>query len=310
LIVAHYENVYGASVRALNEVRARLAAIDIAAASAPEIRALKQEELETIGSVTLHELYFASLGTGSSGYRGDGEIPGAILDAMKESFGGMSRWKGEFVALARALAGRSGWVVLGYQPSGKRLVNHLVLEDSQAAFHHAPLLALDMYEHAYFPEFGANVDAYIDAFLRNIDWESVAGRLNVAGRAPDSQTAGPGSEACLASISAEELSEKFAKSEPVQIVDARPRHYFSKAVDMMDAATWRDPERVDDWCGTLSKDVPVAVYCAYGFHVGCGVTAVLRDRGFDARFLRGGLSAWYGIGGARKLRPGASIPQR
>jgi Fe-Mn family superoxide dismutase len=85
----------------------------------------------------------------------------------------------------------------------------------------------------------------------------------------------------------------------VQLLDARPRHYFSRVTDMMEGAVWRDPERVDDWCAELSANAPVAVYCAYGFHVGCGVAAALRQRGFDARYVRGGLSAWYGIGGAR-----------
>ena len=50
-------------------------------------------------------------------------------------------------------------------------------------------------------------------------------------------------------------------------------------------------------------DQPVAVYCAYGFHVGCNVTRVLRARGLDARYVRGGLSAWYAAGGARAMRP-------
>jgi superoxide dismutase, Fe-Mn family len=89
----------------------------------------------------------------------------------------------------------------------------------------------------------------------------------------------------------------------VQVLDARPRHYFSKVMDMMAGAVWRDPERVEEWCAELTIDTPVAVYCAYGFHVGRGVTAALRERGFDARYVEGGLSAWYGIGGARALRP-------
>jgi Fe-Mn family superoxide dismutase len=47
----------------------------------------------------------------------------------------------------------------------------------------------------------------------------------------------------------------------------------------------------------------VVVYCTYGFYVGCAVTATLRERGFDARYLRGGLSGWFAAGGARALRP-------
>jgi Fe-Mn family superoxide dismutase len=59
---------------------------------------------------------------------------------------------------------------------------------------------------------------------------------------------------------------------------------------------------VDEWIGDLSTDRPIAVYCAYGFHVGCNVTRTLRERGFDARYIRGGVSAWYAAGGSRALR--------
>jgi len=106
----------------------------------------------------------------------------------------------------------------------------------------------------------------------------------------------------LPSLSVEELAARLAKGEPVQVLDARPRHHISRTVDLMQGAIWRDPDRVDEWIGELSTDEPVAVYCAYGFHVGCSVTRTLRERGFDARFIRGGVSAWYAAGGARSLR--------
>jgi len=48
------------------------------------------------------------------------------------------------------------------------------------------------------------------------------------------------------------------------------------------------------------------MYWSYGFNVGCAVTATLRERGFDARFLRGGLSGSYAAGGARSPRQGTS----
>src|SRR4030095_12542515 len=43
-----------------------------------------------------------------------------------------------------------------------------------------PILALDMYEHAYHIDFGANATAYIDAFHRNIDWVSTQTRYEDA----------------------------------------------------------------------------------------------------------------------------------
>ena len=68
----------------------------------------------------------------------------------------------------------------------------------------------------------------------------------------------------------------------------------------MQGATWRDPDRVKEWAGELSKSDPVVVYCAYGFHVGCQTAIALRDLGFDAKFMKGGHSAWKAIDGPVK----------
>lgn len=85
---------------------------------------------------------------------------------------------------------------------------------------------------------------------------------------------------------------------PVQFIDARPRHYFSRTQDIIQGATWRDPELIQEWAGQLKKDEPVVVFCAYGFHVGCRMAIALRDAGLDATYMKGGHSAWKAMGGA------------
>ena len=70
--------------------------------------------------------------------------------------------------------------------------------------------------------------------------------------------------------------------ERVQIIDARPRHYTTKSQDIMEGAVWRDPERLEEWIGELSKTEPVVTYCVYGFHIGCQTASALRKAGFDA----------------------------
>jgi Fe-Mn family superoxide dismutase len=71
MVVGHYENHYGKAVRALNAVGRELAALD-APPPPNRLGRLKQEELALLGSVTLHELYFANLG----GYRRAGPNTG------------------------------------------------------------------------------------------------------------------------------------------------------------------------------------------------------------------------------------------
>ncbi len=275
MLVSHYENDYGGAVRTLNAVRSDLAALDDKTPG-DRIRSLKREELLAMGSVTLHELYFGNLG-------GEGnKIPDQVRAMLEEHFGSVAAWRREFLGAARSLAGGSGWV--------------------QAAVDAAPVLALDMYEHAYHMDFGANAVAYIDAFMRNVDWAAVIERMDAV-RADRSLPSDDPSDQSLPSLSIEELTARLAKGEPVQVVDARPRHHISRNVDLMEGAIWHDPDRVEEWIGELSPDQPVAVYCAYGFHVGCNVAKALRERGFDARYIRGGVSAWYAAGGARALRP-------
>jgi Fe-Mn family superoxide dismutase len=297
LVVSHYENNYGSAVRTLNAVRRELAGLE-AGAPAYRVRALKREELVTANSVALHELYFGNLG-------GEGnKIPPQIGAVLEEHFGSAGAWRREFVAAAEALAGGSGWALLTYSRRDARFWNQSALDHTQAAVDAAPVLALDMFEHAYHLDFGANATAYIDAFMRNINWPAVIERIAAvrAGRALPQEDP---SDRTLPSMSIEELAAQLAKGEPIQVLDARPRHHISRTVDLMEGAVWRDPDRVEEWIDELSPGQPVAVYCAYGFHVGCGITRTLRERGYDARFVRGGVSAWYAAGGARALRPAA-----
>jgi Fe-Mn family superoxide dismutase len=309
LVVNHYENEYGTAVRTLNAIRDDLAQLDLSAMSAHQVRAIKNEELAALGSVHLHELYFATLGgDGAVTFTGGGAgstMPQAIAGEIERHFGSFAAWRREFVALAKSLSHGSGWSILAYSRPDKRLVNHIAIDHSHALVDSTPLVALDMYEHAYQLDFGSNAAAYVDAFLRNINWTAVNERL-VAALGGDGVRQGNSDADALPSVSVEELSGKLASHEHVEIIDARPKHYFSRVDDMMQGAVWRDPERVEEWSRVLEPDTPVVVYCAYGYAVGCGVTAALRDRGLDAKYLRGGVSAWYAAGGERALKPRVS----
>ena len=292
LIVSHYENNYGGAVRAANAIQHDLAALDLATTPGHLLRSLEREALSANNSIALHELYFENLG-------GDGRITPAVAAALDAHWGSVDAWRKQFIAAAQALRGGSGWVVLARTGRDGRLTNHVAVDHTQSLVDSAPLLVLDMYEHAYHIDFGANATAYIDAFMRNVDWSVVERRLDqTAGKAAN-PAALAGDE--LPSVSIEELSEQLAHGERLQLLDARPRHYYSRSTDMMQDAIWRDPTRVGEWSHELTADAPVYVYCAYGFHVGCGVTAELRERGFDARYVRGGLSAWWAAGGKRSL---------
>jgi len=311
MVVSHYENHYGGAVRALNEVRRELAALD-AAVPASRLGRLKREELSLMGSVALHELYFANLG----GFRRAGpnsglgrpdwhEVPDDFAQEIMADFAGAGAWRREFTAMAQSLASGSGWVILAYARRQKRFWNQIATDHTQAAVDSAPVLVLDMYEHAYQMDFGANATAYIDTFFRNINWEVVLKRIKAAQNDQPPPSEDPSRTTDIPSLSVEELAAEVANGSGVQIVDARQRDHMSRYSDLMAGATWRDPDHVEEWIGELKPDKPVAVYCAYGFDVGRNVTKTLIERGLDARFVRGGVSAWYAAGGGRSLKPAA-----
>src|SRR5262249_25782726 len=253
MVVGHYENTYGNAVRTLNAVCGELATLD--AGTPPyRLRSLKREELSLMGSVALHELYFANLG----GYRRAGpnsglgrpdwhEVPDAFTAGIAADFGSADAWRREFVGTAQSLAGGSGWVLLTYSRRQKRFWNQIATDDTQAAVDAAPVLVLDMYEHAYQVDFGANATAYIDAFIRNINWEAVLKRIEAVRNDQPLPNEDPSWTTDMPSLSVEELAEQIANGSGVQIVDARQRNHMSRYVDLMAGATWRDPDPVRGW---------------------------------------------------------------
>src|ERR1700716_1524781 len=295
LIESHYENNYGAALSRLNAISEEIERFDFGATSDQSLARLKRDETAALNSTLLHELYFASLG-------GDGRVlPDPLASAVTKDFGSVDRWRREFAGIANGMAGSSGWVLLTYVPRDGRLINQIASEHDQCIAGGVPILALDMYEHAYHLEFGANASAYIAAFMRNIDWSAVQLRYEDAIKVPPPRPLEQKQFADVPSISVEEVTAMMKQGTPVQIIDTRPRHYTTKAQDIMEGAVWRDPERLDEWIGTLSKTEPVVTFCVYGFHIGCQTASALRKAGFDARYMAGGPNASEGIKGPVRL---------
>ena len=294
LIESHYENNYGGALRRLNAITAKLESLDFDNTAGYIVNGLKREELIALNSTLLHELYFASLG-------GEGKPTAPLAEALARDFTSVDRWRGEFLAMANGLAGGSGWVLLVYVPRDRRLINQLATDHSGAIAGGVPILALDMYEHAYHIDFGANAGAYIDAFMRNVDWKAVQARYEDACKVAPPRPLVQEEFGDLPGVGVEEVRAMLAAGN-AQIIDARPRHSLSRMGDIIDGVTWRDPDRVQEWAGDLSKSEPVIVYCAYGFHVGCKTAIALREAGFDAKYMTAGHSGLRAIGTPTKLR--------
>lgn len=168
LLTSHHQNNYGGAVRRLDQIARALAALDPATAPGFQLNGLKREELLAWNSMILHEIYFAGFGRP--------DAPAAPLaKAIERDFGSHDRWRAGFAAMGKALGGGSGWVLLTWSARDRRLVNQWAADHSMTLAGATPLLALDMYEHAYHIDYGANAGAYVDAFMKAIDWRAASG---------------------------------------------------------------------------------------------------------------------------------------
>jgi superoxide dismutase, Fe-Mn family len=165
-VEAHYK-LYQGYVAKRNEILGKLAEVDLSAGNQvySEVRALKVDLTFAIGGVKNHEIYFEHLG-------GEGGDPtGLIAELIKRDFGGVAEWRGDLKVTG--MGGR-GWAWTAYDWDEGRLFNYI--GDAQNTFpiwNATPLVALDVYEHAYFLDYQTDRASYIDAFFNNLDWATV-----------------------------------------------------------------------------------------------------------------------------------------
>ena len=279
LIASHYENNYGGAVRRLNGIRGELGALDPATVPGFRLNGLKREELIAANSMLLHEVYFDSLGEG-----GGGDPGGDLGEAIARDFGSIEKWRAEFAAMGKALGGGSGWVVLTRSPRDGTLSNVWSADHTHALAGGTPLLALDMYEHAYHLDFGANAGAYVDAFMANVSWTRAAARF--AGT--------PVESAALMEPTA--ALEMLAGDPDLLVIDARLEADATMTPFRLRGAQRVPPERVAEVVKALPKGGKALVYCAWGFEIGGNAAAKLRERGIDAVAVAGGIGAWRADG--------------
>jgi Fe-Mn family superoxide dismutase len=176
ILTSHYENNYGGAVKRLNAITEQLVALDWNKAPGFAVNGLKREELIAMNSMILHELFFAGLGEPNQ--------PGPALSAaVAKDFGSMDRWRTEFVAMGKALGGGSGWVLLTYSPRDRRLSNCWAADHTMTLAAGTPILALDMYEHAYQMDFGAKAGDYVAAIMGTLNWSNADKIFENASRA-------------------------------------------------------------------------------------------------------------------------------
>ena len=121
----------------------------------------------------LHDLFWQNMSP-----KGDDAPTGPLADRIEQDFGSHDAWEGEFRAAARDA---SGWALLVYDSFSNQLRNVVVDKHDQGALWGShPILALDVWEHSYYHDYGPDRSSFVDAFFEVVDWEEPGHRYSQA----------------------------------------------------------------------------------------------------------------------------------
>lgn len=168
-LTIHHDKLYAGYVAKMKEVAGKLKemnqtgiGLDASNQSYSDLRSLRDAETFTTNGVYLHEYYFSILG-------GNGEPKGALVDELVEKYGSIEKFIAFFSASGMAMR---GWVVLAWDTQIQRLkIYGCDAHNQGGVWGCMPIIVLDVYEHAYFADYGSDRKAYIADFWKNVNWE-------------------------------------------------------------------------------------------------------------------------------------------
>lgn len=125
---------------------------------------LQQNILFNWGGVLNHETFFNSLNPKREKPKGD------FLKKINNVFGNYENFKNAFKQSALQIKG-SGYTFLVTDKNDNLRIINLSNQDCPYSYQLIPLIALDMWEHAYYLNYKYNKNAYIDNFFDTVDFQ-------------------------------------------------------------------------------------------------------------------------------------------
>ncbi|WP_045764403.1 superoxide dismutase [Xanthomonas albilineans] len=173
LSAATLDHHHGQHQRSLVErLNARIAGSELADLPLEDLLRRAQGHLfEEAAEIWNHAFYWRGLRP-----RGGGEPGGALGELLTKRFGDIASFKTEFTRMALSVFG-SGWVWLVQRPDDSLAVIVTANGVSPLTGHDVPLLACDIWEHAYFIDYPSDRARYLEAFWKLVNWEFVATNL-------------------------------------------------------------------------------------------------------------------------------------
>lgn len=169
-ISIHHDKLYAGYVNKRNEIAEKLKGLTEEELTAGNqiysyLRGLKEGETFAANGDILHRCYFSHLG-------GDGDYGNSVVaKKLIEKYGSVEKFFIHFKA--NGMAAR-GWAILAYDSSDQKLrIFNADAQNHGGVWGAIPIIALDVYEHSYFIDYGSDRAGYIDVFMKNLDWKVI-----------------------------------------------------------------------------------------------------------------------------------------
>lgn len=172
LLKQHFE-LYNGYVKSVNEINEKISSLTQKKGnpSYSQYRSLLSFKSFPQNGVVLHEFYFSNLNSQKT------SPSQKLLEFINHEFNSFNEFILDLKEAGKSA--RSGWVILSYDERQVKIQNSVIdLHDEHLPLLNIPLLVLDVWEHAYTVDYGINKADYLDAFVKNIDWETVSKRFD------------------------------------------------------------------------------------------------------------------------------------
>ncbi|MEI6462432.1 MAG: Fe-Mn family superoxide dismutase [bacterium] len=168
VVTWHHDKHQAGYVTKLNEIESKLMQFDQLSANAnySDWSDAKRRVTFNKAGIVLHENYWEVFGS-------DGKFKDSqeVIKMIQKSFGTVENWMADFTATAKSAL---GWAVLVYDPNEDKMTNVLVDYHNNGAMWGTKLIiALDVFEHAYYKDYGPDRAGYIAKFMASLDWENI-----------------------------------------------------------------------------------------------------------------------------------------
>ena len=93
-------------------------------------------------------------------------------------------------------------------------------------------------------------------------------------------------------ISTSDLNTALQSANPPTVFDVRKKPAFDESSETVPSAKWQVHDEVETWAANFSPDHTIVVYCVHGHEVSQNAARTLREMGFEAFYLEGGIDGW------------------